>query len=637
MCGIFGAVQNKLRPLDTISGFSGQGLSKLRHRGPDGDGLDVLTESGWVDVHAASERDPVSAVLGHTRLAILDLSSAGRQPMHSPDRRVAITFNGEIYNYVELRAELIGLGYSFGSGSDSEVVLKSWMEWGVAAIDRWVGMFAVAIYDARVQSMYLVRDPFGIKPLYYCDAVSGCLAFASEPAVLLEHSGVSRHVNVAKGTRYLLHGDYDSDDGTMLRDVKQVRPGQYVRWDIDASRVADVQAYWEPSIDTTWKGSFADAVSRFREMLIDSVELHLRSDVPFGVALSGGLDSSTLVCCVRHIAPDIDLNTFSFIDDGEKSEFDWIRKVEATARTIPHHVSIGRHDLDEAFDDFVLTLGEPVGGSSVFAHFKVAELTRGRGVTVSLEGQGADELLGGYHGYSGLRLSAMLRKLELHKAVPFAVRSSKWPGRSYRKIIRECLKDLGVSRSNQPQEMPAWLDKEVVGAAFASAQFLGHKSHDSSGAERLKNQLRFQLLELGLPGMMRHGDRTSMKFSVESRVPFLTRPIADFLYSLPDEYLVDNRGTSKAILRAAMRGIVPDEVLDRRDKVGFATSEEAWMLRRRDWVRDILSRADAVSFVNEQEILAHWDRIVSGKARYTSLIWRWINYVRWVELLNLSA
>jgi asparagine synthase (glutamine-hydrolysing) len=448
----------------------------------------------------------------------------------------------------------------------------------------------------------------------------------------LAYAGVSRNVNVETGTRYLLGGDYDDGNDTMFQDVKQVGPAQFVRWDVAASSVVDVHRYWEPPVETTWKGTFIDAADCFREMLLSSVELHLRSDVPLGVALSGGLDSSALVCCMRHLCPDADVNTFSFIDDGEKSEIDWIHKIETAARTTPHHVSIGGGDFDETFDDFVLSFGEPVGGSSVFAHFKVAELTRESGVTVTLEGQGADELLGGYHGYSGLRLSEMLRKLEFHKALPFVFRASNWPGRNYRSVIRECLKDFGVSRGNNCQEVPVWLRGDRARDAC-----LRRGIRTGTGIERLKSQLRFQLMELGLPGMMRHGDRTSMRVSIESRVPFLTRPLADFLYSLPAAFLVDDRGTSKSILRVAMRGIVPDEILDRRDKIGFATSEQSWMIRRQEWVREILSRTDAVSFINQNEVLAHWDRVVSGESRYTPLVWRWLNYVRWVELLSLSA
>ena len=557
--------------------------------------------------------------------------------MHTCDQSISITFNGEVYNYIELREELTAAGHSFYGNSDSEVVLKSWLEWGPEAIKRWTGMFALAVYDHPRRSVYLVRDAFGIKPLYYATTDHNELIFASEPAVLLDHPCVSRNANRTKSVQYLQFGDYDCDENTMLADVKQVQPGHFLCWDVEAHKVSEIRQHWDPQIQTSATYDFNSASDHFRELMLDSVRLHLRSDVPVGVALSGGLDSSSLACMIRHVAPEIELQSFSFIDDGERSEHQWIRLIEDSISTVPHHIAIAEDDLDREFDDFVISLGEPIGGSSVFAHFKVAQATHQHGVRVTLEGQGADELLGGYHGYSGLRLSTMLRKLQLHQLVPFAIRSSRWPGRSYGKFLRECLKDLGITRSNSSSLMPAWLNFSETEANSIQSYSINAREHHESGCERLKLQLKFQLLTRGLPSMMRHGDRTSMQFSVESRVPFLTTSIAEFLYSLPEEFLVDSHGTSKSILRHAMRDIVPDEILDRRDKIGFATSESTWMLNRQAWVRDLLTRSKSISFIATQELLQHWDSVVIGRTRYSSLIWRWINYIRWTELMNISA
>ena len=637
MCGIFGIIQPTPVPFGGMRQFCVTASETLKHRGPDGSGIDILSQNEWVDHLKIVDDTKTEAIFGHTRLAILDLSQTGRQPMHTRDQSVSITFNGEVYNYIELRKELTDAGHSFDGNSDSEVVLKSWLEWGPDAINRWTGMFALAVFDARQRSVYLVRDPFGIKPLYYATTDSHELIFASEPAVLLNHNCVSRKANLAKSVQYLQFGDYDCDEHTMLNDVKQVQPGHFLRWDVETHKVKEKRQHWNPRIQTSAAHDFNSASDHFRELMLDSVRLHLRSDVPLGVALSGGLDSSSLACIIRHVAPDIQLRSFSFIDEGERSERQWIRAIEDSIATVPHHISIGEYDLDREFDDFVLSLGEPIGGSSVFAHFKVAQATRKHGVKVTLEGQGADELLGGYHGYSGLRLSTMLRRLQLHRLVPFAIRSSRWPGRSYGQLLRECLKDLEITRSNSNSLIPAWLDLGKTEATDILSYSTNARQHHESGCERLKLQLKFQLLTRGLPSMMRHGDRTSMQFSVESRVPFLTTPIAEFLYSLPEEFLVDSHGTSKSILRHAMRDIVPDEILDRRDKIGFATSESTWMLNRQEWVREILTRSRSISFIATQELLQYWDNIVAGQTRYSPLVWRWINYIRWTELMNISA
>lgn len=621
MCGIAGGwwIQHSQAVADLP-----QALHAMRLRGPD--------DSGYEMFHMGQ----ATVGLAQARLSIIDLSAAGHQPMRSRDGRWVIVFNGEIYNYRELRIELRGLGHEFVSDSDTEVLLAAWAQWRHACLSRLAGMFAFAVFDRTDHSLVCVRDAFGIKPFFYSSGPEG-FRFASEVQALRSLLPGRPSLNWQRAYDYLVHGDYDSESDTFFAGMHHLLPGHWLAVDLATGQAQAPQRWWAPSIDERSGWGFADAVEQVREQFLRNVRLHLRSDVSLGAALSGGIDSSAIVCAMRHVEPDVPIHTFSFIAAGSAvSEEKWVDRINAHVGAIEHKVLATGMDLARDLDDMISAQGEPFGSTSIYAQYRVFKAAREAGVTVMLEGQGADELLAGYIGYPGQRLRSLLETGQWKRAYRFWNAWAQWPGRS-RMLAAKWL----VSESTQGRlyewlrrldgrnPVPGWiqvgtlLEQGVVVRKPRSLPLL-----DGNG-RRVIGALAHALSCRGLSWLLRHGDRNSMRFSVESRVPFLTLDMADLLLSMPEDYLISSQGETKHVLRAALRGIVPDDVLDRRDKVGFATPEKDWLLGMAPTVREWLRVDLKLPFFDQTEILQEFDQIVMGKKPFSWQVWRWVNFCRW--------
>jgi asparagine synthase (glutamine-hydrolysing) len=621
MCGIAGLTSH--RPAAALESHLAPALACLRRRGPDDQGVEI-----W---QGASH----SVALGHTRLSVIDLTEAAHQPMTSADGRFVLVFNGEIYNYRELRQALETRGCQFRSVSDTEVLLQAWIEWGEAALPRFVGMFAFVLLDRRTGDLHGARDAFGIKPLYY-RADSEGLAFASEVPALRAMRPHPVELDWQTSYDYLVHGRYEAGERTFFRDVLAVPPGQCFRYSF-GSREMSLRSWWRPTIAVAPRLSFDDAAEALKNRLLDSVRLHLRSDVPLGAALSGGVDSSAIVGCMRHLEPDVPIHTFSFIAaNSAVSEEQWVDQVNTGTGATAHKVFIQPSELVADLDDMIATQGEPFGSTSIYAQYRVFKLAREHGVTVTLDGQGADELCGGYVGYPGPRVRSLLDEGQWAGAVAFLRDWGRWPGRAglegFKAAVAEYTSDSAyqaLRRLNGADVCPPWLDGRVLADAGVVLRFPRELPAQTAPGRRLVAELARSLHGVGLPGLLRHGDRNSMRFSVESRVPFLTTELADFLLTLPEEYLVSPQGETKHLLRRAMRGLVPDEILDRRDKIGFATPEQAWLLQMAPQVREWLRYPLNLPFFRQDEVLKAFDQVVAGQRPFSWQVWRWINFTRW--------
>lgn len=604
-------------------------LRTLKHRGPNDQGFESYAAFDGT-VH-----------FGHTRLSIIDLSSAGHQPMTSPTGRFSIVFNGEIYNYRELREELAREGCSFISDSDTEVLLLGWEYWGKAVIHRLVGMFAFAIFDHFEKTIVCVRDPFGIKPFFFAQA-NGSFVFTSEVKAAKELVVGGLELDWQQSYEYLVTGDYDSGDRTFFKGLRHLRPGHILTFSQPREEPV-IERWWRPPTTERWRGSFQDAAERLREMFLRSVRLHLRSDVPLGAALSGGLDSSAVVCAIRHLEPDARINTFSFIAAGsDVSEERWVDRVVSDISATPYKIQVSGEELARDLDDMILAQGEPFGSTSIYAQYRVFKLAAESGITVTLDGQGADELLAGYHGYPGARLHSLLDGHQYGDALKFLLNWSQWPGRSVRGGIARLVNEMTSGIVNRTlkfaagqRDFPGWLNKGVLAEAGVHSVFRASPAALSgeSRGRRLMVALREAQSVGGLPALLRHADRNSMRFSIESRVPFLTTEMAEFLLSVPESFLVSPQGETKSIFRAAMRGIVPDDILDRRDKIGFATPEKDWLWGMADTVRAWLEEGCEAPFVDWRIVLRHFDAIMAGSRRFDWQTWRWINFARWHRLV----
>lgn len=626
MCGILGLFSvSKLSDNDP---HIVDALAAIAHRGPNDRGAQSL---------------PVSCgtvVLGHTRLSIIDLSSGGHQPMLTPDGRFAVVFNGEIYNYRELRDELRQLGVQFVTQSDTEVLLQAWARWGQSSLSRLVGMFAFAILDKSTECITFARDAFGIKPLFMSHSDTD-VYFASELPALLRLRGGSTRLDLQRSYDYLVHGDYDTLDSTFVEGVRQLAPGYVQVFNTRNSQLGEPERWWNPSVRETSDLTLDQAAEHLRHLFLQSIRYHLRSDVPLGTALSGGVDSSAVVCAMRHVEPEAPIHTFSFLAKGSPvSEESWVNLVNVHVGAIPHAVFVEPHELAHDLDDMILAQGEPFGSTSIYAQYRVFKLARDAGVTVTLDGQGADELLAGYRGYPGKRVRSMLERGQFFQAASFLKHWAQWPDRSVGLGLKASVAEFvngpiyqSLRSLNGGQIRPVWLDVEYLKKHGVRVGYPRLQAEDMPLGRRLMAELAHASSQNGLPGLLRHADRNSMRFSVESRVPFLTTELASFLFSLPEQYLISPHGETKHVFRAAMRGIVPDAILDRRDKIGFATPEQDWLVRLAPLARQWLEESIPLPWLNKEAMIKEFDAIVGGRVAFSWQAWRFINFSRWYSLV----
>lgn len=584
-----------------------------------------------------------AGLLAHTRLAILDLSAAGAQPMRDEEGRYVLVYNGELYNYRELAAELAFSGRTFRSSSDTEVVLAAFAEWGVEALPRFTGMFALAIADLHAGRLYLARDGFGIKPLYYTRSDAGGLAFASEIRALVPLPGVSRRANSQRLFDYLRFGVSDSGGETMFDAVQQVPAGSSIEVDIRSGTHSPPRTYWKLTPTPQSNLSLPQAAEELRERFLESIALHLRSDVPVGAALSGGIDSSAIVCAMRHVGgPGLQIETFHYTpaDGGARDESHYSSLAAAACGARIHTVHAQPENLQADLEDIIVGHDQPFASTSIYAQFLVFRAAREHGLKVMLDGQGADELLAGYGHYQYARIASCLRQGRLLQAASL-LRSQDGANQRLRALqtaaanfLPTSLHSAGRRMARAQEQVPPWLNHDWV----AARDVVVRPPWRSHGPHYLKALLARTIDETSLPALLRYEDSNSMAHSVESRVPFLTPALAEFILSLPEHYLLEADGTSKAVFRIAMRGIVPDEVLDRRDKIGFETPEQAWLGGLAPWLDRVFSSDAAGRFLplHVPGMQDKWAQMLAHRRPWDATPWRWLNAITWAERFSVT-
>jgi asparagine synthase (glutamine-hydrolysing) len=640
MCGIIGAIN-----------ANGEGLaerlsiahSMLSHRGPDGKGVKSFEYNGK------------NIFLAHSRLSIIDLSELGHQPMSSFDSRYWITYNGEIYNYKELKVELIDLGYSFVSDSDTEVLIYSWAEWGEDCLKKFIGMFAFVLYDSVNHKVYCVRDAFGIKPFYYFKSKKQ-FYFASEIPAL--HILIDQELTISQFTalNYLLKSSSDAGEDTIIEEVKALKPGSLLTITLEGDIEIEYKRWWWPSLKENKNISFQEATEKIRELFLKSIKIHMRSDVRIGATLSGGIDSSAVVCAMRYLEPDLPIHTFSYIaSDTDKNEESWVDLVNNHINAIPHKLELSSDDLVNDIEDLIKTQGAPFSTTSIYAQYRIFKLAKDNGVKVTLEGQGADELLAGYFGYPQWAAMSYVDKWEFLKLYRFLKSWSRLHGQPIRPIllyIKESIitnlfkskfilglrrvyrfirpKSVNVESTSIQQSFPKWFIVKDSNDEDGFKKTLMSGSEEATPGRRLVGELRRNLMgefDVGINGLLRYSDRNAMRFSIESRVPFLTIEMAEFLLSLPESFLLSEDGVTKHVFREAMRGIVPDKVLDRVDKIGFATPDLAWTSLLE--YKTITKQLDKIDFIDQEKLIDEVRSILEGRQPFSWLAWRVINFSYW--------
>lgn len=568
MCGILGLVQT-INDSEESSSFIEDGLLALSHRGPDDSG------------HESIMAEELSISFGHRRLSILGLDKSGHQPMSYESLK--IVFNGEIYNYRELCREHLNFDPS-ELVNDTELLLRLWEKLGTDSLKYLRGIFAFAIYDSENQSLYLARDSFGVKPLYY--KFNGkALWFASEPKVIAENTGVFK-VDEDAASTYLLRARYDLESRTFFDGVLSQKPGSVIEFSLAGKfpKLKGELKYANFDLQRQ-KVSLDDAKKKVRELFLQAVERNLVSDVPVAFALSGGLDSSAIVSSARYIQPNVEIEVFSYEPSNESlSEMPFVEHLAVELNLKINKCTLNEAQALELFEDFLIAQGEPVQSSRQMAQYVVFQEAARKGYKVLIEGQGGDEVLAGYHGFVHLRILDLLRNGKPIKALQL-MKSWKQSNPSYpsslpivllgQALVDSSLAPIGVESWARDRYMNdnamMMASKSMKKSVLLAEKDLKRQNIDHPRGTLFKRGLFEATNRTYLPQLLRQGDRNAMTHSVENRVPFLDEDFVQYIWSLPDEFLLSNKGVTKNIFREAMRGIVPDKIIDRKDKVGFST------------------------------------------------------------------
>jgi asparagine synthase (glutamine-hydrolysing) len=625
MCGIAGIVwRDRERPA---------GLAEIRrmnhalfHRGPDGGGE-----------YAAG---PVA--LGHRRLSIIDLTTLGHQPMASDDGDLVLVFNGEIYNYLELREELGVKGVRFRSQCDTEVLLKAYEAWGPSCVERFNGMWAFAIHDRRRRQVFLSRDRFGIKPLCYVDDPTR-FAFASEEKALLAAFPDLRAVNAAMLHHFLPSGAVDDGLETFFAGVKSLPPAHNMILDLDGGAVR-AWPYWTVEPEAFRERRVGpDPVETLRGLLESAVRLQMRADVPVGTCLSGGIDSSALVCFMRDLHPDA-IHTFSGLYKGKDyDEEEYVRAVRDHAGARGH--DIRREPNGDLLDDLATITWHqdmPTAGPGLYTQFNVMERAS-RTVKVILDGQGADELFAGYLHYYPQRISDLLAakgwrdRMEGYALMAQVARrfGPKWLSRVKGSLaLRGARALFEAGRLLRRHAAPASAEPPPFHPRLAAAVKGREIQRDLQALypDSLSNTLHNQLATQSIPALLHYEDRNSMAFSVEARVPFLDHRIVEFALGLPPEFKIRDSWT-KWVLRKAAEPKLPATVTWRRSKLGYPTPVARWIRqgRDRDAFRELLFSPSFLQreVVSRESVEFHWNQHQSGAADRSWLLYRYATLELW--------
>ncbi|NOX89797.1 MAG: asparagine synthase (glutamine-hydrolyzing) [Calditrichaeota bacterium] len=646
MCGICGIYNLDQKPVNTNK--LEQMTRLLKHRGPSDEGyllwntpknrslhcygIDTMEE---IKARTTPLQNSISANLGFgfRRLSIIDLSARGHQPMSSADGKIWIVFNGEIYNYIELRSELQNLGFNFTTSSDTEVLLKAYQAWGEDCLPKLNGMWAFCLWDSRKQKLFCARDRYGIKPFNYFFNGKTFL-FSSEIKSLLIHD-LDKSLNEEMIYRSLkLNSFLIHTDNTFFKKIKLLPHSHYL---VIQNQKLSLRRYYDLDSQTfeTSDLSFDEAKEQYRKLFIDSVKLRMRSDVEVGSTLSGGLDSSAIVCTAANLT-DQQFQSFSayYTHDPRYDERKWIKLVAEQNNIKDHYISTQSDQALEDFHRIIFYMDYPVIGSSYISQYYVMKLAREHGVTVLLDGQGSDEITAGYN-HSFYRYYADLLKqfkiLKFLKEFPVYLRlhqKGTLPEKIAKTLITLFLKESSIYREEGKRAFPNPLNR----------QFADNKLYESVRdlpTSKLSNFLYNLLMNTMLQTLLHYEDRNSMAFSIESRVPFLDYRLVEFAFTLPSEFKIHEH-IGKLIHREALRPLVPQEIINRKDKVSFFSPGEFFWLKNeyRSYAQSVFTsnKFKSREIFDVNRINSLYQKYLNGDTRLGTLLWKVFALEHWFRV-----
>jgi asparagine synthase (glutamine-hydrolysing) len=642
MCGIAGIYNPKGIDVGEVVSLS----QTLKHRGPDDEGFFLSNKEDYSESyrgedtikellqlkHISEDNSHPKLGLVHRRLSILDVSELGHQPLISENKRYTIVFNGEVYNFKEIRKELEQKGHQFASNSDTEVVLNAFIEWGKNCVSRFVGMWAFVIYDSQKNILTLSRDRYGIKPLYFFND-GKVFAFASEIKALLKLDVVDKTISNENLGSYLAFGTTSNPYQNLFENIKDIEPACNYEYNLTTS-ILTKESYYsiENQVDINSNDIKTNSL-KFEELFNDSIALHLRSDVEIGSCLSGGLDSSAIVFKASDQLKGIPLKTFtaaykkSSIDESEyakmvANQFDNVSDIY----TYPEAKTL-IYDMEKMLYHQDL----PIGSTSIFAQWEVMKCAKNHQVKVLLDGQGADEVLGGYSNFAGIYLIELLKKLKFN---------------TFFKEYNNLKQNFSPQVKNAVLKaayyyLPAGLQQKFRAKERLSFQFIKEnkvkdltldipKRGGKTFAEHTQLSVKF-----GMYDLLRYEDRNSMAFSIESRVPFLDHRLVDFIRTIPNDQKI-HKGWSKYVLRQLLDTKLDDKVVWRKDKKGFVTPQQEWKNELMNSLTSELKDSDMPSLMNREYVLQLCDKDLSNPS-HLSEFWRVYSVVKWYNIFNLKA
>jgi len=624
MCGIFGWVLGVAKHEDRETLVSLTDL--MFHRGPDGSGY-------WLH-KTPDERFQIG--FGHRRLSIIDIGG-GAQPMSSEDGRFTLIFNGEIYNYVELRQELVALGHRFRTNSDTEVLIEAYRAWQLDAVRKFRGMFGFALWDEAEQRLILARDAFGKKPLFLAE-LQGILLFGSEIEPLVQFPGLNRALDSEALGHYLLNR-YVPGPSTFFRAVKKLQPGHYAVWQNGTLKTT---RYFTPPFSTTVPDikSFSDAVRLFEGTFDEAVRIRMRSDAPFGAYLSGGIDSSAVVATmVKHSAEPV--RTFSVgFREVEYSELDHARVIAGRFGTNHNELIVEPDAFMEHWSTAVLRRGAPVSETSDVPIFMLSEMAS-RSVKMVLTGEGADELMGGYPKHRAEQWIDLYQSLMphlLHERLIYPLVHSLPYGMRRVKILA-----LAAGERDLVNRMRVWFGGTSVAEVEAmlgrpvSATPPDIYPYSSGLKSSLRRTLFFDQTSWLPDDLLERGDRMMMAGSIEGRMPFMDTVLASVVARFPDEFLTGGKG-GKTVLRAAMDKILPPEIV-RRKKVGFRVPIGEWFRGPyRNFAQDMLvsDSSSVARMCNRTKLRGLVAEHIGGRQNHERVLWSLTNLEMFMRTFKLS-
>jgi asparagine synthase (glutamine-hydrolysing) len=666
MCGIAGIIKLKQHPLHLPAAIKAM-TDTIRHRGPDGEGFlfssaDTDTCAGDKDTPADifNSRYPWSPTvstsnvntdphiaLGHRRLSIIDLSPAGHQPMCSSEKDLWITFNGEIYNYIEVREELKKLGHTFITATDTEVILAAYKQWGYECVLRFNGMWALVIYDKKKNILFGSRDRFGVKPFYYYKD-EHLFAFASEQKALVKQPFVRTGINDKAVVDFFVKSEIEYEEESLFKNIIELFPSHSFTLDLQSAELNKWKYYTLPVnelFEAYDEKKLQQAAEKVRELLVNAIALRLRSDVTVGSCLSGGIDSSVIVGIIDHllskdnsihVGDRLKVFTASF-SDKLIDESKWAAQVvENTGadwkRTFPTSAEL----LQDA-EQMIYSQDVPIWSTSTYAQHRVMRLARENKVTVVLDGQGGDELFAGYPPYylaywkemaanEGKRslYNELRAYAPLSKSVPFYLKAS---------AKQRMLPRLSSGMQGRLQKM--WFEELGYLDAGLLQQHSERITFPSSESRSLNGMLYSEFYNTRLKGYLKCEDRCSMWHSVESRTPFADdHHLVEYAFSLPAVMKI-HEGINKHVLREAARPFVPQSILSRRDKMGYVTPTRQWISEIRHELRPLFTES-LKDYIDVKKLLKDFDKLFDQPALPDNgRIFKFISFALWKKTFGL--